>query len=157
MQKSVFLLGIIICIAIMASAYTFAAPQTLDPNYIGTADLITVTNPNNGITTFKNYTLVSVLGEEDVEISLYKYNPTTKRLTLYTEKNGRNTWYVGSSGLFIKRLPISNGVNYIGIFAGWRGYDQLIIRRVDKGSMTIGGGIKNILIKSMEDIVQTGN
>jgi hypothetical protein len=153
-----FILSTIITISLIyvLGMITFAAPQTLSPEYKGTAsDIINVTNPDNGVTTFKNHTVVSVTGDEGVIVTLYTYDPQTTQFVLHTDKNGENSWFVGPSGLFIKRLPINDGINYVGIFAELNGYDQFITRRVDKEDLSIKDGIKAIVIKSMDDIVES--
>lgn len=153
MRKHFILSIMAMCLIYILGAGVFAAPQTLEPEYRGTADIIKVTNPNDGITTFKNHTVVSVIGDEGVIVTLYAYDPNIRKFVLYTDKNGENSWFIGPSGLFIKRIPIMQGVNYIGAFAELRGYDHFITRRVDQADRSIKDGITSILIKSMEDII----
>lgn len=155
MYKKILLLVLTLGIIYILGLGAAAAPQAIDSSYRGTAKIVHVTNPNDGITTFKNHTVVSVTGDEGVIVTLYVYNPNNKKFVLHTERNGENSWFIGPSGLFVKRLPINPGVNYIGVFAEQRGYDQFITRRVDQANKSIRDGVKTILIKSMEDIVQS--
>lgn len=157
MYKKLIFTALLVSLLYILGCGTLAAPQTLEGTYTGTAQLVTVTNPNNGTTTFKSQAVVSVTGDEGVIVTLYTYNAESGVYELYTDKNGENSWFIGPSGIFVKRVPIYSGVNYIGVFAEQNGYDQFVIRRVDKGSKKISQGIKNILIKSMEEIVQTVN
>ena len=154
MYKKLLLLVLTTGLLYILSVGVFAAPQTINSSYRGNSGIIYVTNPNDGITTFKNHTVVSVIGDEGVIVTLYVYDANAGEFVLYTERNGENSWFVGPSGLFIKRLPIGNGVNYIGVFGESNGVSQFISRRVDRGSKAISEGIKSILIKSIKDVVQ---
>lgn len=153
LKKSIFLVLMIGSLYIF-SIGAFAAPYTLDSSYRGTADIIQVTNPNDGVTTFKNHAVVSVTGNEGVIVTLYLYDPNVGQFVLYTQSDGGNSWFVGPSGLFVKRIPINVGVNYVGVFAELNGYDQFITRRVDRANQSIREELKSLLIQSMDDLVQ---
>lgn len=128
----------------------FAAPQELDPTYDGTAKIINVTNPDNNITTLKRYVVVTATGDEGVIVTLYTYNPETKMYELYKDANSDDSWRIGASGLFIKRIPVEDGINYIGVFAEQNGYDQFVKRRVDRDR-----SLKTIIIDKIEDVMNT--
>lgn len=145
---TVLTLGII-CIL---STGVFAAPEQLDPTYNGTAQIINVTNPEDNITILKRHIIVTATGNEGVIITLYAYNPNTKKYELYKDANGEDSWRIGASGLFIKRMPTVDGINYVGVFSEQNGFDQFIKRRVDRDKT-----LKTIIIDKIEDVMGTIN
>jgi hypothetical protein len=54
--------------------------------------------------------------------------------------------------LFIKRIPITSGINYVGVFAEENGYDQFVKRRVDRNRT-----LRTIIIDRVEDVMDTIN
>lgn len=155
MIKKIFLMSLSICMLYLLGTVSFAAPSQLSSTYISSIDVIDVTNPEDGVTTFKDNSVVSLIGQENVAISLYLYDPNLAKFVLFHEANGESSWIVGPSGLFIKRIPIDNGVNYIGVFAEYDGNGQFITRRVDRAKLSVKNQIKTIFFKSMNDIVKT--
>lgn len=130
----------------------FAAPQELDPTYDGTAQIITVTNPVDNITTLNRHIVVTATADEGVIVTLYTYDPDTKKYELYKDAYGNDSWRIGASGLFIKRIPVIDGINYVGVFAEQNGFDQFIKRRVDRNRT-----LKTIIIDKVEDVMGTIN
>lgn len=155
MYKKAIIIIMTLCFVYILGAGVFAAPETIDPGYGGNSQVMQVTNPEDYVTTFKNHVVVSVTGSEGVVITLYKYDPNTDKYVVYTDKLGQTSWSIGPTGLFIKRLPIIQGVNYVGIYGQYDVNDQFVSRRVDGASRSLCDGLRAILINSVEDIVQT--
>ena len=154
MYKKLLFITVVFSFIYILGLGASAAPYSLPSYYRGNASIINVTNPQDFLTTFKDHAVVSVTGNEGVVVTLYTYDPNSAQFIIYTQYNGETSWAVGPSGLFIKRMPINLGVNYIGVYAQLGGYDQFITRRVDRANQSIRDGLKNILINSVDDIVQ---
>lgn len=155
MYKKLVLIILTLCFVYILGTGVFAAPQAITQGTTGNAQIIDVTNPVDCITTFKNHVVVSVTGNEGVIVTLYTFDPNVNNYVIYTDKLGETSWNVGPSGLFIKRLPIVEGVNYMGVYAEYNDTDQFVSRRVDGASRSLCDGLRAILINSVEDIVQT--
>lgn len=137
---------------LLFSVNCFAAPSSVAMNDAGNiSGLVIVKKPETPVssTTKKVYT-VSALSIEGVEISLYKYNPSTGNFDVLYDASGApvvNT--VGATGIYVRDIALDPNTNYLLVRAGYGGYYQTIrfdITLLDQGLLdSINGFATNFM------------
>jgi len=104
----------IVASALCCSLIVFAAPDTIYSSDIGnSSNLIAISNPDAQYSsTFDKSYVISGYGNEGVRVYLYIGSGNG---TYYLQKYDGIpvSWTIGASGLFMRQIKLSKGINYI--------------------------------------------
>lgn len=120
MKKLIF---IVLCIAIIAVPFTsFAAPEFLGANYVGSVDsLVDILNPDSFSTTTSNSVcVVSAAAKEGTMVAIYMYDVSTgmyRKINTYFNGVKFEESAVGASGLYARQVLLREGLNKILVYA----------------------------------------
>lgn len=123
------IVSLIVILILLFSVTSFAAPASVNGSDAGNiSGMVIVKKPENAVssTTKKVYT-ISAVSLSGVEISLYKFNPTTGLFDVLADSVGIpciNT--VGATGIYVKDIELDTNTNYLLIRAQYGNYYQTI-------------------------------
>lgn len=123
------IISLALILILLFSVTSFAAPASVNGSDAGNiSGMVIVKKPETAVssTTKKVYT-VSAVSLNGVEISLYKFNPSTGLFDMLCDAAGIpcvNS--VGATGIYVKDIELDANTNYLLLRAQYGGYYQTI-------------------------------
>ncbi len=106
------IIALICLITVMSSVVAFAAPAVLNSTSTGNSNnIIVITNPpTDKSATFDMSYIISGYGKPGAQVTMYVYDGSVYR-------RSANTWTIGASGLFFKKITLAKGKNALICYA----------------------------------------
>lgn len=120
-MKKLLILSICI-IALLLPTVSFAAPEFLGADYVGTrTDLVDILNPDSFSTTTSNSVcVVSAAANEGTTVAIYMFDAATgmyRKINTFFNGVKFEETAVGASGLYARQVLLREGLNKILVYA----------------------------------------
>ena len=130
-------------VALLCPVITYAAPTTLSVDAGSTSsNLIVITNPPSFSSTSQGGVVFCGYGSKDTKVTLYLFNST---IQCYEKMNVTSST-INDSGVFWKKVNLSNGLNKILIYAEKGNSHQVVRREVTVTSSSFSQRIKDYTV-----------